>query len=137
MRGTFPAEYFDVRFRIPMAEVSLVWPPQFVILTAWATTGEVWTDERNREADSSLRRWCAAGGLSYRRITGYSQEISHAEPGWAITMDVSVACRLGCRFRQRALYQVQDDSLWVITCAEPSRRQYVGSFRSRLAGGNS
>ena len=32
------------------------WPASFVIINAWATTGETWSDERNQAADEALRQ---------------------------------------------------------------------------------
>ena len=53
--------YFETRF---LQEQHVEdWPPEFVIITAYATTGEEWAHERNRDADEQLeaeleRRQC-------------------------------------------------------------------------------
>ncbi len=132
MSVEFPAEYFDVRFSVPDCEVAPAWPAEFAILTAYATTGQTWSTERNVGADRELAAWCDASGLPRQRITGYSPITGHAEPGWAISLDFSVACRLGVRFRQHACFFVQADELWVVACSAPAQRTRIGSFRDRL-----
>ena len=44
--------YFGIRFRGPWPD--LVCPGEFAIITAYATTGEVWSDQENDEADIAL-----------------------------------------------------------------------------------
>ena len=132
MSSKFPVEYFEVRFEVPERDLHLGWPAEFVILTAYATTGQTWLPEQNAAADGDLAAWCDASGLRRRRITGYSISTGHAEPGWAVELDFSTACRLGVHFRQHACYLVQADQLWIIACADPARRSYVGSFRAFL-----
>ena len=41
--------YFDTRFRVE--SLPETWPEQFVILAAWATTGQQWTRAQNEAAD--------------------------------------------------------------------------------------
>jgi len=48
------------------------WPGQFAIITAYATTGDVWTDQQNEAADQALETALRATGRWMRRITRYS-----------------------------------------------------------------
>jgi Protein of unknown function (DUF3293) len=122
--------YLETHFR---QERSLVdWPEQFAIITAYATTGEVWTAEGNESADRALAGGLRASGRWHERITGYSPSTGHAEPGWAVEMDLQEACDLGLRYLQDAIYFVSGDELWVSLCAEPRERVLVGGFRQRL-----
>jgi hypothetical protein len=77
------------------------WPEQFAIITAYATTGEVWTDQQNEAADQALEAELRATGRWMRRITGYSPPPAtpHREPGWAVAMDWQDACDLGVEVR--------------------------------------
>ena len=124
----FPPAYFEVRFR---ATGPAAWPARFVIVTAWATTGERWTDAENRAADASLLARLRELGIVPVRVTGYAAATGHTEPGWAIDLDVAAALRLGCEFRQHAIYAVDGDALRVLRCAD-AREATVGSFRERL-----
>lgn len=125
-----PAAYAEVRFAV--AETCVRWPPAFAIITAWATTGERWSDERNRAADAALRSELVGGRLDVYRITGYSPVTGHAEPGWTVPLGFSAACDLGQRYLQDALYYVEGDALSVSYCDARRQRLALGSFRSRL-----
>jgi Protein of unknown function (DUF3293) len=105
---------------------------QFAIITAYATTGEVWTAEGNESADRALAGGLRASGRWHERITGCSPSTGHAEPGWAVEMDLQEACDLGLHYLQDAIYIVSGDELWVSLCAEPRERVLVGGFRQRL-----
>jgi hypothetical protein len=130
MQPPFPPVYFSVRFRVPQ---SVTWPARFVIVTAWATTGERWTDAENHAADERLRARLRELGTAPIRVTGYAPETGHAEPGWAIALDPDAALRLGREFRQHAIYLVDGDALHVVRC-EDARAAPVGRFRDRLEG---
>lgn len=126
-------EYFQVRFRAPRHAEP--WPPRFVILTAYATTGTSWTEEENADADRKLEETLRARvgeGESVQRITGFSPTTGHAEPGWAAPLPFEEACDLGARFLQDALYVVREDRLFVSHCDERRALEPVGFFRERL-----
>ena len=132
--------YFDIRFRTPDPEGA--WPESFVILTAYATTGETWTEAENRSADRRLEELLrsrvgsepADGWGGPRRVTGFAPDTGHAEPGWAAALPFQEACDLGERFLQDALYVVEGDALYVSYCDERRGLVRVGSFRERLEG---
>ncbi len=122
--------YFDTRFRIDTMPDD--WPTQFVILSAWATTGHTWTQDANEAADRQLAQLLAGRGLWPVRITGYSPITGHAEPSWAFPMPLRDACDLGQQFQQDALYYVEADQLSVTHCDHRRCVVPVGSFRQRL-----
>lgn len=123
--------YFATYFR--QSSPGSDWPEEFAVITAYATTGETWTDEQNAAADRALeaelrnlRRWL-------RRLTGYSPSTGHAEPGWAVELSLDVACEIGCRYKQDAVYFVRGDLLYVTRCKSSQRKlNPVGVFRERL-----
>lgn len=122
--------YFDTRFRVE--SLPETWPEQFVILAAWATTGQQWTRAQNEAADGELAQWLARHRLWHHRITGYSPLTGHAEPSWACLLSLDEACDLGLQFQQDALYFVAGDELYVTHCDARRSLQYVSSFRQRL-----
>jgi hypothetical protein len=71
--------YFTTRFRV--AHLPPAWPTTFVIVTAYATTGERWTDAENDRANAVLRERLAAMSVWHWPITGYDPETCYAEPG--------------------------------------------------------
>jgi len=108
------------------------WPAQFVIITAYATTGETWTDEENEAADKALEAELRTRGSWMRRVTGRSPTTRHREPGWAIAMDWGEACDVGLRFLQDAIFVISGDALAVTHCDERRELLSVGSFLERL-----
>jgi hypothetical protein len=118
--------YFNVRFRGPWLDLSH--PEEFAIITAYATTGETWPDERNRAADLKLENELRETGLWMRRLTGYDPATSHAELGWAVEMAFEVACDLGLRFQQDAIFWVSGNRVWVAKCGPDWQRKEIGQF---------
>lgn len=121
--------YFETHFQ--RYELWSDWPEAFAIITAYATTGQQWSDEQNQAADQKLEAGLRHQSRWMRRLTGYSPRTLHAEPGWAVELDFLSACDIGRRFKQDALYYVEGDTLWVGDCAALTR-EVVGSFRDRV-----
>ncbi len=122
--------YFGTRFRVD--NLPDRWPAQFVILSAWATTGQQWTQEQNEAADHGLARWLVDHGWWHHRVIGYSPRTGHAEPSWAFPLPLDEACELGLQFQQDALYYVDGDELYVTHCDQRRSLQSVGLFRQRI-----
>jgi len=125
-----PAAYFETRFRTeaPIDD----WPTEFVIISAYSTTGRSWPPEKNATADAALRVELEARGGWLVRITGYSPTTSHAEPSWAVVMPFDEACDFGLRFEQDAIYVVCGDELFVSYCDAKRALVPVGRFLERL-----
>ena len=122
--------YFETRF---LKELHFQdWPPEFVIITAYATTGEDWTPERNRDADRQLEERLEALRCWRLRLTGYSSKTGHAEPGWAAALPLDAACDLGVHFHQDAIYHVLSDVLSVTYCDHRRKLIRIGVFRERV-----
>lgn len=56
--------YFDTRFKLGLPLTEL--PDSFAIITAHATTGEVWTAEDNNAANEALRAELKKGWATHR-----------------------------------------------------------------------
>lgn len=122
--------YFAIAFRTeaPVLE----WPAAFVIISAFATTGETWSAERNAEADERLHAELLRRGCRPIRITGYDPATGHAEPSWAVAMPQDEALQLGRDFLQDAIFAVHGNELDVIRCTAPESRFRVGKFLERI-----
>jgi len=127
--GIHPA-YFNVRFRGPWPDRDH--PDEFAIITAYATTGETWPDERNRAADLELENELRRTGRWMRRLTGYDLETGHAEPGWAAEIGFDPANDLGLRFQQDAIFWISENRVWVAKCGPGGERSEVGLFSDRF-----
>ena len=111
------------------------WPMQFAIITAWATTGSNRPFWENEAADRQLKQEISRRDFWHQRVTGYSPETGHAEPGWAVELSFSDACDLGRMFLQDAIYFVNEDRLYVSHCDHRREPVFVGGFRRRLRAG--
>lgn len=120
--------YFQTQFRARSLPDALHWPDEFCIITACATTGEVWTDAANRTADRRLRDVLRQTGCWRVRLTGFSPDTGHAEPGWAAAIPFEKACDLGQRFRQDAIYFVRRSVLYVSYCDKRRSLKRVRRF---------
>jgi len=130
MPEPFPEAYRTTLFDGPGALPP--WPSSFVIVTAWATTGQQWSEARNRHALAQLARELDERGRDHRPILGRAPDGSHAEPSWLIPMSLEDGRELGRRYRQHAIYWVTDDVLHVAICDAGSSAPWpIGSFRAR------
>jgi hypothetical protein len=130
MMGRMTQAYLETRFRTPRPVTD--WPRVFVVISACATTGEVWPPERNEAADRALEASLRVCGGWLRRIVGYSPDSGHAEPSWAVDVSVEEGRALGRRFLQDAIFHVEADDLSVVHCEGPGAFVVIGSFRDRL-----
>ena len=127
--------YFETEFRCP--DLSLAWPTEFAIITAYAPIGEDWPQARNEASDRELgaQLWAASNWVN--RLTGFSPTTSHAEPGWAVDISWEAACDVGLQYHQDAIYYVIGNTLWVTYCDDRRELVRVGDFRERLHQGDS
>jgi len=130
MHNELPKFYFDTHFL--NHEKLMNWPSNFAIITAYATTGEKWTDEQNIAADNALKEYLNSNFSWVKRLTGFSPETAHSEPGWAVNAGWQQACEIGMNFKQDAIYFVAGNSLSVSFCDEKRKLVAVGDFSKRL-----
>lgn len=122
--------YHSTRFRVASGEPWLA--EDFTIITAYATTGEQWSRERERTADLQLRDSLAASDALLGRIAGYDPQSGHAEPGWASRLPVDEAIERGRQFAQDAIFAVTDGALWLHCCRGVRAAIALGPFAERL-----
>jgi len=125
-----PPFYYQTRFIPDSLPTPL--PGTFAIITAYATTGETWTDSENEAANAALRAELERSDCIFGRLTGYSPATGHAEPGFAASLPFEAACDLGLKFKQDAIYYVDSGILHVSYCDQRRRLEPVGLFLERL-----
>lgn len=130
MVDDFHPEYARVCFT--SAKFPDHWPTSFAVITAYARTGTQKPADANEIADRELQQELQRRGVWYWRLTGYSPETLHAEPGWAVELPFEHACDLGNDFDQDAIYFVIGDELFVSYCDDRRQLVAIGTFRERL-----
>jgi hypothetical protein len=133
--------YFETRFRItksPSIDSFLSTSSQkpLAIISAYATTGETWPEEKNLAEDQMLSQSLTELGLQVARIEGYSPTTGHCEPGWIGSMSLAAALELGRSFKQDAIYWIEKGELYVISCdadlADSNSLLFVDFFHARI-----
>ncbi|WP_367871613.1 DUF3293 domain-containing protein [Luteolibacter sp. Populi] len=124
-----PPEYRSTVFLLEGAPAPL--PSSFAIVTAWNPMDENTPAGENEEKNAELRRELELRHLPYFRATGCSPDLRHREPGWAVVACPEDALALGKKFRQRAIWRIEQDNLIIVDCANGSM-EAIASFSSRL-----
>jgi hypothetical protein len=108
------------------------WPDSFVIVNAWAPTGQTLTAERNQAADEALRQALERVGLRHHRVIGASPDLAHQEPSWAVDMTKESADELADHFQQVAFFAVEQGRLFVVPTGRLDAAVALGDWSGRL-----
>lgn len=122
-------EYYSTVFLLENPPAPL--PSSFAIITAWNPMDEVTPLEVNEARDGELRGMLELRRVSYFRATGCSPDLAHREPGWAMVGEDGETLEIARGFRQRGLWRVEGDRLWLVDCADGSAEE-IGAFSDRL-----
>lgn len=122
--------YFETHFRLH--DPAPRWPHEFVIISAFAPTGETRLAQENDSADQRLHAELLHRGCWIARVIGFSQVTGHSEPSWAAEIPLRDACDVGAHYQQDAIYHVVDDILSVCHCQGDTTLVTIGPFRERL-----
>jgi len=122
--------YLETRFKRdfendPSFDMTETLPDQFAIITAYATTGEEWSDVKNSQEDERLKEYLQSRFSCVKRITGYSPSTGHAEPGWLVNCSFDEGCDIGLFFKQDAIYWGEGGNLFVSYCGAQRSKVWV------------
>ncbi len=108
-------EYGNAFFHAVMPDQG--WPSSLAIITACNPDGEIVSDQENASATEHLRRELEEANLVHFPVTGGSIDFTHAEPGFGIVLPTQKeAIARGQRFRQEAIFWIQDGHHFLISC---------------------
>jgi hypothetical protein len=126
-------EYFETRFWVSVDDIrhfEVFEESDWVVLSAFATTGQTWTLEQNTAADLALA--ARVSGVSPRvRVIGYSPRTMHAEPSWVVPLGLETGRGLGVEFAQDAIYWIRGGDLYVVRSLG-GVAYWVDAWRERL-----
>ncbi len=105
------------------------WPAHVAIITACDPDGRPALAEDNRAADEALAAELRVDGYRVHRITGGSVDGVHLEPGWGVPIGLSEAVEYGRRYRQLAVFYVQDGGVSLVDCADGASEDLQRPFR--------
>jgi hypothetical protein len=122
--------YLETRFKRdlendPKFDKFETFPDQFAIITAYATTGEEWSDMKNSQEDERLKAYLQSRFSCVKRITGYSPSSGHSEPGWLVNCSFDEGCDVGLSFKQDAIYWHESGNLYVSYCGPQRSKVWV------------
>lgn len=130
----FYPEYLLTRFTLLPQSPECIdgLPESFAIISAYATTGESWSEEKNKAADARLFHALMKTGHTPVRVRAYSPETAHEEPSWCVEIPWNDACNIGLMFKQDAIYYVTGNDLFVTFCDDRRSLVRVNPFDRHL-----
>ena len=122
--------YDQAHFQLDSPAVDL--PVEFGIVTAGNPMGVTVEASVNEGLDRDLGLSLLRRGIPHFRVTGGSRDMSHAEPGYGCAVDLERIVELGRQWNQEAVFWVQEDQLFLVSCTDSKHEEPLGSFRERL-----
>jgi hypothetical protein len=122
--------YDQAHFQLDSPAVDL--PAGFGIVTACNPMGVTVEASVNEGLDRDLGLSLLGQGVPHFRVTGGSRDMSHAEPGYGCVVHRERIVELGRQWNQEAVFWVEGDQLFLVSCDESKHEEALGSFRERL-----
>ena len=122
--------YDQAHFQLDSPPMDL--PVGFGIVTACNPMGVTVEASVNEDLDRDLGLSLLRRGIPHFRVTGGSRDMSHAEPGYGCAVDLERIVELGRQWNQEAVFWVQGDQLFLVSCDGSKHEEPLGSFRERL-----
>lgn len=102
---------------------------KFAIITAW-NPASVWlsksdNDRNNRHLAAEIDHtcWCS--------VDVGNQDFSWMEESFAIEISLQQALKLGRKYRQNAIYYIEGEQLFLLSCVGQQSKVALGEWRSR------
>ncbi|MPY23642.1 DUF3293 domain-containing protein [Shewanella psychropiezotolerans] len=109
----------------------------FAIITAHNPKGQILTSCQNRLLDRQLLLAIEKFNRPYRAVVGASRDRTHMEKSWAVAIDKLSAAHLGLKFKQNAIYFVDNNQLALVPClfsqTEHQKELIIGDFSKRVS----
>lgn len=113
-------EYLNTYFKIPHQRDQDL-PGEFIIVTAFNPDGQNHSIESNQKFDADLAAQLQKKSLPSWRVIGGSHDFVHAEPSYAIETSLDAGIEIGIRFRQKAVFWINNGNLYLVDCSSHER----------------
>ena len=124
------SEYFNTLFELrePIPEL----PKVFHIITAYNPMDEVLSIKNNLELNKKLKAEILNHNHTAWEIMAMSQDKNHQEASFLTDSPRQLSIVLAIEYNQRAIFQVNNDNLTIISCSYPNEVFAVDRFSKRL-----
>lgn len=103
----------------------------FAIISAQNPLGNLCLQPQNLRLDCEFENELHQHGWPYRRMIGASPDLSFRESSWAVLCDKRRALELAKRYRQNAIYWVEQGELYLVPALFGNCEEHLGAFRPR------
>ena len=123
-------EYFNTLFELrePIPEL----PKTFHIITAYNPMDEVLSVKDNLERNKKLKVEILYHNHTAWEIMAMSQDKKHQEASFLTDAPRQLSIVLAIEYNQRAIFQVNNDNLTIISCGSPNEVFAVDRFSKRI-----
>ncbi len=66
-----------------------------------------------------------------RPVIGCSRDRAHQEPSWAAPISLEVGLEFGRKYRQDAIFYVEDDALFLVGCTPGASPEFISDWNVR------
>jgi hypothetical protein len=107
------------------------WPDRFAVITGCNPDGEPQSAALNQQCHAELAAYVSGRQVSFWEVNGCSPDLRHCEPGFGVATDLATALAVAQRFRQEAIFWIQEGllSLWT---ADGTTDIPLGPWAARL-----
>ena len=106
---------------------------QFAVITAWNPGSKPLSDKDNNQRNLNLFEDLAH--CYSQKVWVGNQDFSWKEESFAVAITKELAVRLGKKYQQNAVYFVEKDRLFLLSCLNDATELELGSLRSRCLKG--
>ncbi len=121
--------YLDTYF-IPSFDRDQI-PDHAFIITAYNPMDEKLPDDENRSRNQTLLAKIRSYGVESLPIIGCSRDLSHQEPSFLINSSKNQAILWANEFNQRAIFEINNNELIIVSCKQVDKTISIGSFLDR------
>lgn len=131
-KPTMNPAYLDTQFWGTIHLSNL--PSLCYIITAWNPMDKRLCLKENKQRNLVLQEEIKNEGHLCIEITGSSKDLSHQEPSFLTSAPQENLIKWAKKFNQRAIFEILNDSLFLVPTDQPDQKLKLGSFKERIKG---